>query len=168
MPNVESSSANDDHGAEGRERDSTRTVRKLTRADRIGDAVFRFLTRAGIGPAHLLITRGRRTGLSRINPVIIVEMEGHRWLVAPYGPVPWVLNARAAGQVTLRRGRRTRDYRIREITAEEAGPVLKRYVQIASATRPYFRANRDSAVEDFVAEAADHPVFALTPAGSAP
>ncbi|MEU4421572.1 nitroreductase family deazaflavin-dependent oxidoreductase [Actinoplanes sp. NPDC024001] len=139
------------------------SVRKLTRADRIGDAVFRFLARAGVGPAHLLITRGRRTGLLRVTPVVIVEQVEGRYLVAPYGPVPWVLNARAAGRVGLRRGRCTADYEIREVSAEEAGPVLKRYVRIASATRPYFRAGVDAPVADFIAEAAAHPVFALTP-----
>ena len=29
-----------------------------------------------------------------------------------------------------------RDYAVREVTAEEAGPVLKRYVAVATATRP--------------------------------
>ena len=88
-----------------------------------------------------------------------------KWLVAPYGPVSWVLNARAAGRVTLRRGRHTGVYAIREIPAAEAGPVLKEYVAIAGATRSYFKAGRDSPVADFVAEAGVHPVFELTPAG---
>jgi deazaflavin-dependent oxidoreductase (nitroreductase family) len=63
------------------------------------------LARAGIGPAHLLTTRGRKTGRARTTPVILVQQDKQRWLVAPYGAVSWVLNARAAGRVTLRRGR---------------------------------------------------------------
>ena len=56
-----------------------------------------------------------------------------------------------------------RDYAVREVTAEEAGPVLKRYVAVATATRPYFAADKDAPVEAFVAEADRHPVFALLP-----
>jgi hypothetical protein len=41
--------------------------------------------------------------------------------------------------------------------------VLKRYVGVATATRPYFRADKDAPVEDFVAEADRHPVFELLP-----
>jgi hypothetical protein len=63
--------------------------------------------------------------------------------------------------VTLRRRRGRRDYAIREVPAEEAGPVLKRYVAVATATRPYFQADKDSPVEEFVAEADRHPVFEL-------
>lgn len=140
-------------------------MRKLTRADRVGDAVFRFLARVGIGPAHLLTTIGRKSGLPRSLPVVLVTEGGKRYLVAPYGPVPWVLNARAAGRVHLRRGRESGDYTIREVDAAEAGPVLKRYVGVATATRPYFKATKDSPVADFIAEAGEHPVFEVIPSG---
>lgn len=93
----------------------------------------------------------------------IVDRDGRRWLVAPYGPVSWVHNARAAGRVTLRRRRETLNYAIREVTAEEAGPVLKQYVGIARPTRPYFQASKDAPVEEFIAEADRHPVFELAP-----
>jgi deazaflavin-dependent oxidoreductase (nitroreductase family) len=136
---------------------------RRTRADLVGDAVFRGMTRLGVGPAHLLTTRGRRTGQSRTNPVILVSNDDRRWLVSPYGSVSWVLNARAAGRVTLRRGRTVQDHAIREVSAAEAGPILKAYVAVAPATRPYFYASQHSPVEEFVAEAALHPVFELLP-----
>jgi len=85
--------------------------------------------------------------------------------VAPYGPGSWVHNARATGRVSLARRRTTRDYTVREVPPDEAGPVLKQYVRIARATRPYFQATKDSPVADFTAEADRHPVFELTPAG---
>jgi len=120
------------------------------------------LARAGLVPrSYLLTTRGRKTGRPRTNPVVPVEHQGRRWLVAPYGPVSWVRNARAAGRVTLTRRGDTREYAIREVGPEEAGPVLQRYVSIATATRPYFLATKDSPVQDFVAEADRHPVFEL-------
>ena len=64
----------------------------------VGNAIFSVLAQIGIGPAHLLTTRGRKTGRLRTTPVILVVHGQQRWLVAPYGAVPWVLNARAAGR----------------------------------------------------------------------
>jgi deazaflavin-dependent oxidoreductase (nitroreductase family) len=130
---------------------------------RVGNAIVSVLARAGIGPIHLLTTRGRRTGRPHTVPVVLVEQDHRRWLVAPYGVVSWVHNARVAGRVTLRRGRDTREYAIREVRPDEAGPVLKRYVGIASRTRASFQASTDSPVEDFIAEAHRHPVFELIP-----
>lgn len=147
---------------------SSRPVRQFrpSRGRRVGDAIMSVFIRLGVVPStYLLTTRGRKTGRPRTNPVTIVEHDGKRWLVAPYGPVSWVHNVRADGKVTLRRRFDTRAYSVREVTSPEvAGPVLKRYVGIAAATRPYFQATKDSPVEDFIAEAERHPVFELTPA----
>jgi deazaflavin-dependent oxidoreductase (nitroreductase family) len=120
------------------------------------------LARAGLGPVHLLTVVGRTTGRPYTRPVVPVERDGRRFLVAPYGAVAWVHNARAAGRVTLRYGRETRHYRIREVAAREAGPVLKRYVDLVGKTpRSHFSATRNSSVADFVAEADRHPVLEL-------
>ncbi|HZC63823.1 MAG TPA: nitroreductase family deazaflavin-dependent oxidoreductase [Streptosporangiaceae bacterium] len=147
---------------------SARPVRefRMTGADRVGNAIFCLLARAGIGPAHLLTTRGRKTGRAHTNPVILVKQGKQRWLVAPYGAVSWVLNARAAGQVTLRRGRDRQDCTVRELSPAQSGPILERYIRIAPATRPYFQASKNSPVADFTAEAHRHPVFELTPTGA--
>ena len=120
------------------------------------------LVRACLVPrSYLLTTRGRKTGRPRTNPVVPVEHHGRRWLVAPYGPVSWVHNARAAGRVTLTRRGDTREYAIQEVAPGETGPILKRYVRIAPASRRYFLATKDSPAEDFIAEADRHPVFEL-------
>jgi deazaflavin-dependent oxidoreductase (nitroreductase family) len=137
-----------------------------SRGRRVGDAIMSVFVRAGLVPStYLLTTRGRKTGRPLTHPATVVEHDGRRWLVAPYGPVSWVHNARAAGRVNVGRRGDRRDYAIREVPAEEAGPVLKRYVGVATATRPYFQANKDAPVEDFVAEADRHPVFELLPIG---
>ena len=140
-----------------------RTYRK-SGGRRAGDAIIGALIRAGLVPhSYLLTTRGRKTGRLRTNPVTVVERDGRRWLVAPYGPVSWVHNARASGHVTLRRRREMCDYAVREVRPEEAGPVLQQYVQIARPTRPYFQADKDAPVAEFIGEADRHPVFELTP-----
>ena len=148
--------------------DERREVRlfRPSRGRRIGDAVIGVFTRAGLVPStYLLTTTGRRTGKPLTHPATVVEHDGRLWLVAPYGAVSWVHNARAAGRVRLTRRWQRRDYTVREVPAAEAGPVLKRYVRVATATRPYFAADKDSPVEDFVAEADRHPVFELRPMG---
>ena len=143
---------------------STQPVRqyRLGRTRRVGNAFSRVFVRAGLLPhTYVLTTRGRKTGRARSNPVTLVEHDGHRWLVAPYGAVSWVLNARAAGRVRLARRGTTREYAIHELPPEQAGPVLKEYVHIAKVTRPYFRARPDAPARDFAAEAGLHPVFEL-------
>ncbi len=118
----------------------------------------------GVGPAstYLLTTTGRTTGRPRTTPVTLVEIDGHRWLVAPYGQVGWVHNVRATPLVSLRRGRTTDTLGVREVDAEAAGPVLRRYVGQVPVTAPFFAAAASDPVETFVAEAGRHPVFALT------
>jgi deazaflavin-dependent oxidoreductase (nitroreductase family) len=134
------------------------------RARHAENMVMSGLVRIGLVPrSYLLTTKGRKTGRPRTNPVVPVEHDGRRWLVAPYGPVSWVLNARAAGQIRLTRRRDTRDYTIREVPAEEAGAILQKYARLAPATRRYFQATMDSPAEEFAAEADRHPVFELTP-----
>ena len=136
------------------------------RGRHVENTIMSALVRAGLVPrSYLLTTQGRKTGRARTNPVVPVEHGGRRWLVAPYGPVSWVHNARATGRVSLARRRNTRDYTVREVPPDEAGPVLTQYVRIARATRPYFQATKDSPVAEFAAEADRHPVFELTPAG---
>lgn len=136
------------------------------RGRHIENAVMSALVSAGLIPhTYLLTTRGRKSGRPRRNPVTLVREGEHHWLVAPYGPVPWVCNARAAGQVTVSRRGRERSYTVRELAAPEAAPVLKRYVRLARAARPYFRATIDSPLEAFTAEADHHPVFELNPLG---
>ncbi|WP_211250966.1 hypothetical protein [Phycicoccus jejuensis] len=53
---------------------------------------------------------------------------------------------------------------MREVGADEAGPVLKAYARTAPATRPYFGAGLDDPPEAFAREAHLHPVFELLPA----
>ena len=125
------------------------------------------LVRAGLVPrSYLGTTRGRKTGRPRTHPVVPVDHRGRRWLVAPYGPVSWVRNARATGQVSLTRRRHTPAFLIREVPPDEAGPILQRYVHLAPSARPYFQATKNSPVEAFAAEGDRHPVFELTPVGA--
>ena len=70
-------------------------------------------------------------------------------------------NARAAEQVTLTRGRRFENVGILELSAEDAAPVLKKYLTQVPVVRPFFDVTPKSNLPDFVAEAPRHPVFRI-------
>jgi deazaflavin-dependent oxidoreductase (nitroreductase family) len=125
----------------------------------------RGLLRWGLAPpqTYLLTVPGRRSGRPQTTPVTLVEVGQERWLVAPYGEVGWVRNARAAGWVTLTRGLRVEMMAIRELEPIEAAPVLKRYIARVPITRPFFDVTPGSDLGAFEAEAARHPVFQLVP-----
>jgi deazaflavin-dependent oxidoreductase (nitroreductase family) len=74
---------------------------------RLRDAMLGTLLRRGGGPKfmRLLTVAGRTTGQPRSTPVVPVEADDGHWLVSPFGEVDWVRNVRAAGQVTLQRGK---------------------------------------------------------------
>jgi len=136
---------------------------RLTPSRRAANRVVRLLLKLGLmpGPTYLLTVPGRRTGRPLSTPVTLVEDGGNRWLVSPYGDVAWVRNARAAGQVTLTRGRRTETVPIRELNPGDAAPVLQRYVTRVPITRPYFDVTPASPLPAFQAEAPRPPVFHL-------
>jgi deazaflavin-dependent oxidoreductase (nitroreductase family) len=130
---------------------------------RLVNLLVRGALRAGIAPTRfaLLTVPGRRSGTPRSTPVIVLRRGARRWLVAPYGERAWVRNARAAGRVTLSRGRRRVTVPVEEVGAEEAGPVLQAYLARTPITRPFFSVAPESPLADFVHEAPRHPVFRL-------
>jgi len=130
---------------------------------RLVNWLVRALLAVGLGPprTYLLTVRGRKSGQPRSTPVTLVQEGDKRWLVAPYGAVGWVRNARAAGRVTLSRGSRSEVVRVAELGPEESAPVLKRYVTEVPITRPFFDVTPDSPLDAFRAEAPRHPVFRI-------
>jgi deazaflavin-dependent oxidoreductase (nitroreductase family) len=138
---------------------------RLSPVRRAINALVRPLARLGLtGPrTYLLTVPGRKTGKPWSTPVSIVKEGGERWLVAPYGDRNWVKNARAAGWVALRRGRRRERLAVDELSPEEAVPVLRRYYELGRVTRPFFDVKLDSPHDAWLAEAPRHPVFRLIP-----
>jgi deazaflavin-dependent oxidoreductase (nitroreductase family) len=127
------------------------------------NAIARPLARLGlVGPrTHLLTVPGRKTGRMWSTPVSLIDLDGERYAVAPYGHRNWVKNARAAGWVDLRRGRRLERRQVEELGAEAAVPVLRRYYERGRVTRPFFDVDLRSPHTEWVAEAPRHPVFRL-------
>jgi deazaflavin-dependent oxidoreductase (nitroreductase family) len=131
---------------------------------RIINWTFRRLTELGMGASyrHILTVPGRKTGQLRSTPVDVIERGGRRWLVAGYGPANWVANARAAGEVTLRRGGRAEKFAVEDAGPADAIPVLRQYMRQVRVTRGYFDARPDSPDEAIAAELPRHPVLRLS------
>ncbi len=138
---------------------------RVTRGTRVVNSLFRAMTHLGVGASyrHIFTVPGRKTGRLHSTPVDVMELGAARWLVAPYGPVNWVRNVRASGEVTLTRGRRSQRYRAREVSGLDAMPVLHTYINEVRVTRPYFDAAPDAPDEVVAREVEKHPVFRLEP-----
>ncbi len=138
---------------------------RLGRGARLINVLFRTLTQLGLGASyrHILTVPGRKTGRLYSTPVDVIELDGQRWLVAGYGPASWIANARAAGEVTLSRGRHSDRFEAEEVAPAAAVPVLRRYMREIRVTRAYFDANPDSTDEAIAAELPRHAVFRLVP-----
>lgn len=129
----------------------------------IVNRVWRFIIRSGLGPKTmiLLTVYGRKTGKPYTTPIALVTLNGEQFIVAPYGAVNWVLNARANPKVSVRQGKHSWDARAEELPSNQVGSILKKYVAEHVVTQSYFTAHPNSSPEEFEKEASRHPVFRL-------
>ena len=122
----------------------------------------------GVAPNYLvtLEVEGRRSGRRISFPLVMVVVDGERYLVSMLGPnAAWVLNVRAAdGHARLHHGR-TERVRLEEIAIEQRSRVLKAYLQKAPGARPHVSVGKDAPLEEFEAIAAQIPVFRVSAAG---
>ena len=124
------------------------------------------MLRRGRGPTflRLLTVPGRRTGLDRTTPIVPLVTAQGRWLVAPYGEVGWVRNARAAGRVTLSRGETVEVLTATELDPADAVPVLRAYRAMKPAgwiVRSHLAFGPRSSDAQIAAVASRYPVFEL-------
>lgn len=112
------------------------------------------LMRLGVSGTRALAVRKRRSGTIQRIPIIPVEHQGERYLVAPRGETDWVRNLRAAGGVAeLGRWGRLRPIQATELPPDARADVISSYRAIAGrAVRSFFEAMPDPA---------DHPVFRI-------
>jgi deazaflavin-dependent oxidoreductase (nitroreductase family) len=136
---------------------------KVDRARRIADKIVRAFLALHLAPRnyYLLTTVGRKSGQPHSTPVVIIQAGSQRWLVSPFGKVGWVFNIRASGQATLTRNGKSETVTVKELSAQQAAPILRQYVIDVVTTRQYFDVKPDSAESDYIAEAPRHPVFEI-------
>jgi deazaflavin-dependent oxidoreductase (nitroreductase family) len=147
----------------------TKTYR-LTPVTRVANGIFSAMTRRGRGASYryILTVEGRKSGVAKSTPVDVMEAGGQRWLVAPYGEVNWVKNARASGQVELSRGGTSSRWKAEEVQGLEAVPAIRRYITSVPVTAAYWEVGADSPDEAVSAASEQHPVFRLAPAPTEP
>ncbi len=134
---------------------------KEYKAPKAINAVVRGLNRLGLGRSVTLTTKGKQSGEEREVPVSPIEVDGKTFLVAPYGEVAWVLNARANGDVTLKAGRSSSRHRLVEMLDGREN-VVYAYYQRESFPRQYMDVPENPTIEDFRAAADLFPVFEVT------
>ena len=143
---------------------------KLSPGERFFNRLFAIAIGFGIGLRHnyVLEVRGRKSGRIFSAPIDLLEIEGRRFLVAPRGETNWVRNARAAGQVTLRKRGLREESVVHEVALTQRPALLKAYLdRFATTVQRYFPVPRDSPVSAFVPIAEHYPVFELAAPGSA-
>jgi len=97
---------------------------------RVFNPTVQFLTRRGLSVAgsHELTVVGRISGEPRRTVLNVLTLDGERYLVAPRGHTAWVKNLRAAGEATLRVGRRHDHVTATELADDDKAPVLRAYL----------------------------------------
>ena len=140
----------------------------MTTGGRIGNGVITRVAGAGLGPKalHLVTLPSRKTGRRYSTPIVVVELSGGRYWIGVYGETNTVKNARAAGRLTLSRGRARQDVRLTEIPVLARTPYLRARAALGvnPMVRPYFDVTPLTSDAEFAAIAPAHPVFKLEPA----
>jgi deazaflavin-dependent oxidoreductase (nitroreductase family) len=147
------------------------TAARVPRHISLFSPLLQALLKAGlpVGPNALITIRGRTSGEPRTAGVAIIEVNGRRWIWAPWGDVNWVRNLRASGHATL-----TRRGRTEEVNATELGPeervaffrdILGPFARSIPGGMTFVRFLDQTDLNDPVGIARDRRVFELHPAG---
>jgi deazaflavin-dependent oxidoreductase (nitroreductase family) len=118
------------------------------------------------GPAMVLTVPGRKSGKPRSTPMTPFELDGKLYTVAGFPRAEWALNARAAGEGTLTRGRKSRRVKIIELTPDEARPVLRAFPERVPVGVGFGKRSglvTDGTPDEFEALAGRCPVFRFEP-----
>jgi len=125
--------------------------------------VMQGLARVGLSlrGSRVLAVRGRTSGEWRAVPVNPLELDGHRYLVAPRGRTQWVRNVRAGGEAELRLGRKVETVHPVEIADADKPEILREYVRRwkAEVGRFFDGIDGNSTDDELLAIAPGFPVF---------
>lgn len=131
------------------------------------NAVVARLTRWGVSlwGSRVLSVRGRTSGAWRSVPVNVLTLDGVRYLVAARGHTQWARNLRAAGEGTLRVGRRVETFRSEELADGDKAPIVRAYLKRwAWEVGAFFDGiDANSTDDDLLAAAPGIPVFRIVP-----
>jgi len=116
----------------------------------------------GVAPNYLVTLEvpGRQSGRPIRLPLVVVVVDGERYLVSMLGAgAGWVQNAQAVGgNVTLDHGRHE-EVHLEDVAADRRAPILKAYLQRAPGARAHIPIDKDAPLAAFAPVAAQFPVF---------
>jgi hypothetical protein len=127
-------------------------------------AVQFLIRRFGMSPAgaQLLEVRGQTSGKAHTVPVNPLEVDGHRYLIAPRGETQWVRNFRVAGEGALRVGTKSERIVGREIPDGDKPTILRAYLdKYQWQVGAQFDVPQDATLEQIAGIASNHPVFLI-------
>jgi deazaflavin-dependent oxidoreductase (nitroreductase family) len=140
------------------------SFRAPSAVERVFNRTFGMLVGLGLGFSYnyLLQVRGRKSGKIYSTPIDLLERGGKQFLVAPRGRTQWVRNAEAAGEVTLKKGSRRKQYQLRALSDQEKPDILKAYLDdFKREVQRYFPVQAGSPVEAFRELVQSYPAFEL-------
>jgi hypothetical protein len=105
---------------------------------------------------RLLSVPGRTTGRWRSVPVVVLEHDGHRYLLAAYGDTEWSRNLRAAGFGRLGGRGPVEEFTTTEVPVEQRPPLIGAYLQQFGTLPTVARTFRA------LPDPADHPTFRIS------
>lgn len=145
------------------------TTRYPNRRLRMHSLLIETLQRGGmrLGSICTLTVRGRASGVLRSTPVLPIEDEGGRWLVATSDAAGWVRNARIEPWAILAHGRRAEIVRLVEVDSTRSTPIVREFAQRLRRRRLASVSGLGALCRSFDDEAAAHPVFELVGGGRA-
>lgn len=116
------------------------------------------------GRGVTLEVRGRRSGQPVRLPLVLVRMQGERYVVSMLGPgAQWLQNVAADEGRAVLHAPDPEPVRLVEVPVPDRPPILKRYLQLAPGARPHVPVDRHAPVERFAEIAADVPVLRVEP-----
>jgi deazaflavin-dependent oxidoreductase (nitroreductase family) len=145
--------------------------RQPTPFEKLFNSLYGSLVGIGLGFSYnyLLQVRGRKSGKLYSTPINRLVWNGRQYLVAPRGRAQWVRNAEAAGEITLKKGSKREQFRLRSLSETQKIEVLKAYLDtFKREVQSYFPISAGSPKEAFAAIADNYPAFELLPLGSSP
>ena len=131
---------------------------------RVVNLLYGWITGIGFGRpnSYLLQVSGRKTGKIRSVPVNVLSYNGKLFLVATRGHTQWSRNALSNRNITLKRGRLRKEFRLREVLDAEKPKILKAYVnRFRRMSGGFFPLPASAPSSAFAPIAARYPVFEL-------
>lgn len=131
---------------------------------RILNRVWASVYSLGIAPNYLVTLEviGRKSGKIVSFPLVMVVLDGQRYLVSMLGDnVQWGHNVRAAGGRVVLRSGGCEAIQLEEVPTDQRGPILRAYLHRAPGARPHVPVNKDAPPAEFEKIAEAYPIFRI-------